>query len=536
MIILVLYRIEEIRGGEWWCEERYNAFEAPLVIDSDRAIVLGDLLQFIAGNDVLRSAIGNRYAFFAEIMGRIVPLTSPAHILPVSTSNTLKLRLRPTIPSLINGVSESMTVIMTMSKDNLAHILGKRISSSNSSSQFVSTPVTNSIDSSSSSLPNSHPSPDADSRLNRSNSASTNAASLNTYVGDDAAAVITDAAEVAKEAAKSLFGFAATWGKSVLDAASTVSATALTGSASGRLSGPITLGKMRVQVVRELSEGGFGIVYVAQEGTKSYALKQLICQSKAQLDEARTEIENLQLLRGHPNIIELIDYGSATPPDQPRQFFLLFPLYRIGTAWEAIERASIGIDPASRAGPPWPFPEARAIRVALCAAKALEYMHRKGLSHRDVKPHNILLSEVSEDKHVLMDFGSVSAAKVAINSRSDALTAEDEASQKTSMAYRPPELTSVPFPPCVLDERIDVWSLGCTMFCLAFGRSPFETAKDGVQKLAILNGRWQPPPDLRMRDCIFQSRYVSLIEEMLQLDWNRRPFMKDVIVKLQNFL
>lgn len=547
MSLLVLYRIEEIRNGEWWCDDSFNAFEAPLKVGSDRALLFGDLQSYILNNKILFSALGARHAFFAEVMNELIPLTSPGHVLPVADNGTLRLRLRPSV-----GVSIGCPpFLMQQSTEKSLSVLSYHLAR-----EFPTSFVRNNRTVRPNTAPRSAPiqkTPSASfaSKAEQENANNrdeyvqprdehprnprANAGGITSLVGDDAATALNDAAEVAKEAAKSLFGFAATWGKTVLDAASTVSTTAM-GSSTCRLSGSITLGKMKVQVMRELSEGGFGIVYIAQDGSRSYALKQLICQSKSQLDEARSEIENLTILRGHPNIIELIDHGSATPPNQPRQFYLLFPLYPVGTAWEAIERASIGIDPASRTGPPWPFPEKRAIRVILCIAKALDFMHRKGLSHRDVKPHNILLSDESDDKHVLMDFGSVSPAKQSINSRSDALLVEDEAAQKTTMAYRPPELTSAPFPPCTLDERIDVWSLGCTMFCLAFGRSPFETAKEGVQKLAILNGRWSPPQDLRMRDCIFSSSYVGLIDRMLHLDWNSRPFMGEVIDRLQEML
>lgn len=552
MDLLVLYRIEEIKNGQWWCDDKYNAFEATLIThDSAHVVLFGDLQKYIHRNPVLKAAIGYQFSFFAELFGELLHLTSSSNILPIASNNTLRLRLRPTQLTPRDPSTFLMQAHMQSSYYYLSKVLLNRGAfSASSGKNLKSYPDENSSavnyalhqevnhSSKTEQIEESFPIDEEGDKSKVSSGVIGNggvASGLNTFVGEEAAAVFTDAAEVAKEAAKSIFGFAATWGKSVLDAASTASTNALNGTSS-RLSGNLTLGKMKVQVTRELSEGGFGIVYVAQDSNRSYALKQLICQSKPQLEEARTEIENLLLLRGHPNIIELIDHGSATPPNQPRQFYLLFPLYPVGTAWEAIERASLGIDPSSRIGPPWPFPEGRAIRVTLCAAKALEYMHRKGLSHRDVKPHNILLSDISDDRHVLMDFGSVASAQVNIQTRSDALLVEDEAAQKSSMAYRPPELTSVPFPPCTLDERIDVWALGCTMFCLAFGRSPFETSKEGVQKLAILNGRWSAPADLRMRDCSFRPSFVGLIEEMLHLDWSRRPYMKDVILRLQSLM
>ena len=87
---------------------------------------------------------------------------------------------------------------------------------------------------------------------------------------------------------------------------------------------------------------------------------------------------------------------------------------------------------------------------------------------------------------------------------------------KSSAAFRAPELTSVN-PPTSISEAVDVWSLGCTLFSLAFGRSPFET-NEGVQRLGILNGRYQFPPGNRMRECKYGDMYVQLVKDMLQVD------------------
>lgn len=97
---------------------------------------------------------------------------------------------------------------------------------------------------------------------------------------------------------------------------------------------------------------------------------------------------------------------------------------------------------------------------------------------------------------------------------------EEEAALKSSAAYRPPELTSVR-PPVVIDEKADIWALGCTLFSLAFGRSPFE-GPEGVQRLGILNGRFSYPFGNSMRECKFSASYVQLINDMLRLEPSER--------------
>ena len=139
---------------------------------------------------------------------------------------------------------------------------------------------------------------------------------------------------------------------------------------------------------------------------------------------------------------------------------------------------------------------------------------------RDVKPHNVLICPPDSSKPwgvgVLTDLGSVTASRQSVETRQQGLQAEEEAALKSSAPYRAPELTSVR-PPVQICEKVDVWSLGCTMFSLAFGRSPFEV-NNAVQRLGILNARYQYPHNNSMRECKYSDQYVQLINSMLELD------------------
>lgn len=99
---------------------------------------------------------------------------------------------------------------------------------------------------------------------------------------------------------------------------------------------------------------------------------------------------------------------------------------------------------------------------------------------------------------VLMDLGSLQPSPQAITDRSQALAAQDTAAEHSTMPYRAPELFDVS-PGMVLDGKVDVWSLGCTLFACLVGKSPFEMRSDetgGSLSICVLGGDWRFPDEV----------------------------------------
>ncbi|CAM9826196.1 unnamed protein product [Ectocarpus fasciculatus] len=233
----------------------------------------------------------------------------------------------------------------------------------------------------------------------------------------------------------------------------------------------MTVGVYKVQIVREMAEGaGFSTVYLVRDARtrENLALKRMLCQERDSTEAAHREVQVLRAV-AHRNVVALLDQVSMPSKTHPgaREFLLLFPYYERGTVWDAIVKASEN-------GPPWPYPEPSALRTFLDACCGINAMHSHGYAHRDMKPLNLLVGD--DGSCVVMDVGSACPARREVSTRKEALLLEDEASVVCSAPYRPPELTTVE-PGAVIDERVDVWALGCTLYAMAFGHSPFESPR-----------------------------------------------------------
>lgn len=102
---------------------------------------------------------------------------------------------------------------------------------------------------------------------------------------------------------------------------------------------------------------------------------------------------------------------------------------------------------------------------------------------------------------ILMDLGSLAPSPTPITSRSLALQVQDTAAEHSTMPYRAPELFDVKTG-STIDTKVDVWSLGCTLYACLVGKSPFEARSEetgGSLSLCVLGGDWRFPDEAPQR-------------------------------------
>ncbi|XP_022987926.1 serine/threonine-protein kinase 16-like [Cucurbita maxima] len=323
--------------------------------------------------------------------------------------------------------------------------------------------------------------------------------------------------------------------------------------------GDVWINENRFRIVRQLGEGGFAYVFLVKEvladsssdsvrgGLRkkfkdsahlsddgSYALKKVLIQNNEQLELVKEEIR-VSSLFSHPNLLPLLDHAIiATKPTQERSWhheaYLLFPVHLDGTLLDNAETMKAKKEFFSTS-------DVLQIFRQLCAG--LKHMHNfdPPYAHNDIKPGNVLITyrKGQPPLAILMDFGSARPARRHISSRSEALQLQEWAAEHCSAPFRAPELWD-----CAsyanVDERTDIWSLGCTLYAIMYGVSPFEYVlgeSGGSLQLAIINVqiKWPAGPSPQYPDALHQ-----FVKWMLQPQAAVRPRIDDIVIHVDKLI
>ena len=230
----------------------------------------------------------------------------------------------------------------------------------------------------------------------------------------------------------------------------------------------------RYQILRRIARGGMADVFLAREQDRRCyrAVKVLRSSSPDAVRRFELEAEVLSNMH-HANIVRAIGFGR-TPAEKPedRRPYMVLEYLEGETLSERLARGAL----------PW----REVAEIGMQIAAAVHALHVAGVIHRDIKPHNIILA-IGADRTTptLIDLGLASVGAPFHDVQDARFTSQIAERRKTQLghrigtpAYLPPEAGL-----CDADPRLDVFSLGVTLYQLAAGVLPEPTGARPIHEV-----------------------------------------------------
>jgi len=273
------------------------------------------------------------------------------------------------------------------------------------------------------------------------------------------------------------------------------------------------LGKYRI--VRKLGEGGMGVVFEAEhvEIGQRAAIKVLHPHLLQQPKFVKRFVDEARLISmvGHPGLVKIYDFIKSPSGAQ-----CIVMEFLVGESlWSRFTRMR---DKARAEGGPPGMPVNDVLQIGRQVASALAAVHGRGITHRDLKPDNIMLVQDSDtpsgERAKILDFGIA---------RLDDSSGERQTTTGVSLGtptYMAPEQIEGVLQPT---ERIDVYALGIILFELLSGEAPFQSATTGgVLRQHLI----KPPPPLPSH---VPAELQALVRAALEKDPTARPNMAQIV-------
>jgi serine/threonine protein kinase/WD40 repeat protein len=248
-----------------------------------------------------------------------------------------------------------------------------------------------------------------------------------------------------------------------------------------------------------LGEGGMGQVFKAQHRHmgRTVALKLMRPEKLGSPQAVARFYQEVQAAARltHPNIVIAFDAGQVG-----------------NTHYFSMEYID-GVDLLRLVRQRGALPLSQACDFIQQAALGLQHAHEQGLVHRDIKPSNLLVTRDSSATVKILDMGLARVGSAIENSRNltqvgQVLGTPDYLAPEQALDARS------------VDIRADIYSLGCTLFFLLTGRTPFQA--EALAEL-LLKHQLEPPPLLRSELADAPAQLEKLLAEMMAKSPDDRP-------------
>lgn len=262
----------------------------------------------------------------------------------------------------------------------------------------------------------------------------------------------------------------------------------------------------RYEILEKTGVGGMATVYVAKDLTLSRFVAIKVLKDEFTTDEEfirrfNTEAQSAASL-SHSNIVSIYDVGN-----EDNIYYIVMELVRGKTLKQIItEEGTL----------PWKW----ALDISIQIASALEAAHKQGIVHRDIKPHNIIITEDGVAK--VTDFG---IAKAVSNSTITAF-----GTTIGSVHYFSPEQAKGSY----TDAKSDLYSLGIVMYEMLTGKVPFDA--DTSVSVALKHMQEDPEEPKNVNPEIPQSVNDIILKAMKKEPLARYQSASSMIIDLKKAL
>lgn len=262
----------------------------------------------------------------------------------------------------------------------------------------------------------------------------------------------------------------------------------------------------RYEMVRHIARGGMAQVYLAKDLLldRPVALKVLFPElsvDQAFVERFRREAKAAANL-SHPNIVSIYDWGQGDST-----YFIVME-YVDGPTLSAVLKQG-ALEPQRAAG------------IAASVAAALDFAHRRGVIHRDVKPGNVLIDDRGQVK--VADFGIARAVGT-----SEDLT-QTGSVMGTATYFSPEQAQGFP-----VDSRSDVYSLGVVLYEMATGKPPFTG--DNPVSIAYKHVKEPPPQPRSLNPSIPVALEAIIMKALAKEPESRYQSAEDMRADLERFV
>jgi serine/threonine protein kinase len=243
----------------------------------------------------------------------------------------------------------------------------------------------------------------------------------------------------------------------------------------------------RYELLSKIGEGGMSVVYKARcrildRIVAVKILKEEFSKDKGFVERFKTEALAVAKL-SHPNIVNIYDVGQ-----QGNVYYIVMELVEGESLKDVITREA-------------PFSVQKAVDIAIMICDGIQHAHEKGIIHRDIKPHNILITNSGIVK--VADFGIAQAVSMK--------TITYGGNVFGSVHYISPEQAKGK----PIGQTTDIYSVGCILYEMLTGKVPFDA--ESPITLALKHIHDEPPSPRKINEKIppaVESIILQAMEKM----------------------